>query len=247
MTAALLCATPLAACDEHRGTTSPAYVAGIVVVVEPEAALAAERSGVDLNDTVDRALRRVQQRIDVPDTVISVLDRPGRVDPETGTGGFTDPVTAEVFVYVDASRSDFAAVVEEWVAPMVAHELHHAARIENGPGYGFSLERALVTEGLADAFSVETFGHPPPPWTDALAPRSLCRWWRRALHRDVYDHDEWFFGTGRIPRAAGYSIGWVLVRRYLRAHPSETAAGLVSAPAHKVLAGVRLCGVAAEQ
>ena len=241
MAATLLCATVLAACDERRPVPPP-EAPRVRVVVEEAAARAAERAGVDLEAIVDAAVDRVGRHLDLPETVISVLVRPGSVIPETGIGGFTDPSTGEVFVYVDPRRRDFASAVDDWLALTIAHELHHATRVAGGPGYGYSLQMTIVSEGLADVLSLETFPHRPPPWTRALGHRALCLWWRRALRRDLYDHDVWFYGAGRVPRWAGYSIGYALVRSYLRAHPSETAAELVSAPVHQIVTGALLCG-----
>jgi uncharacterized protein YjaZ len=218
----------------------------VPVVVETEAARAARRAGIDLDGLAESAVDHVSRRIALPETVVSILARPGRVVPETGVGGFADPVSGEVFVYVDPGRERLNRVLAKWVEPAIAHELHHAARILDGPGYGRSVVEAIVTEGLADVFALDTYGR-RAPWTRALGVRSVCRWWARARERSRsrgdYDHSAWFFGTGRaLPRWAGYTIGYVLVRRYLSSHPSRTAADLVVTPAPRIVAGARLCG-----
>lgn len=242
----ILCAALLAACDERRPPPPREEVPRVPVVVEPEAARAAHRSGVDLEGLAERAVERAGRRMPLPQTVVSILVRPGQVPPGDGIRGFTDPLTGEVFVYVDPGHRGLGRVPARRIEALVAHELHHSTRILSGRGYGSSLVEAIVTEGLADVFALETFRGRPPPWTRALGPRSLCRWWARARElsrsRGTYDHAAWFFGAGEIPRSAGYTIGYALVRRYLRAHPSSTAADLVATPASRIVAGARLCG-----
>ena len=243
----LLCAALLAACDERRPAPPPEETSRVTVVVEKEAARAARRAGIDLEDVAETAVERVGRRIALPETVVTILVSRGRRVAATGVGGFADPVSGEVSVFIDPGRPRLGRVLARGVEPTVAHELHHATRILDGPGFGNSVVEAIVTEGLADVFALETFGRPPPPWTRALGPRAICRWWARAQSRSrsrgTYDHSAWFFGTGRaLPNWAGYTIGYAVVRQYLRSHPSKTAADLVATPADRIVAGARLCG-----
>jgi uncharacterized protein YjaZ len=97
----------------------------------------------------------------------------------------------------------------------VAHELNHSKRILDGPGYGTTLGEAIVTEGLADNFSIVAYPETPPiPWTNALQPDELDR-----------------LGADDLPRWAGYTIGATWVRDFLTAHPEvdATAATLLTA------------------
>jgi Predicted Zn-dependent protease (DUF2268) len=102
---------------------------------------------------------------------------------------------------------------------VLAHELHHAKR-EREPGYGSSLGEALVSEGLAQCYE-EQVGCPTPSY--ALAVRGpvlakLARLARTELDSTSYDHSKWFFGSKTdttFPLSGGYSLGYVLVRRWL--------------------------------
>ncbi|WP_073128506.1 DUF2268 domain-containing putative Zn-dependent protease [Palleronia salina] len=46
-----------------------------------------------------------------------------------------------------------------------------------------------------------------------------------------YDHADWFFGTE--PAWRGYTLGYSLVREFLREYPYETPATLVYAEANR--------------
>ncbi len=140
------------------------------------------------------------------------------LDP--GARGFEDHLTSGVF-----DRT-------------LAHELHHAMRWRTS-GYGLSLGDALVSEGLADVFSEMVSGISAPPWTSALTENDLSLVLDRAedeINSFHYDHATWFFGTGDLPRWAGYSIGYRLVRLFTQENPDISANGLVDAPSALFLA-----------
>lgn len=79
----------------------------------------------------------------------------------------------------------------------------------------------MVTEGLADHFSVQVFPGPAPPWSNSLSEAEfagllphLAREWASPM----YDYYAWFFGYGsapRFPRWTGYCLGYRIVEHYL--------------------------------
>ncbi|MBL8789964.1 MAG: hypothetical protein JNM45_05655 [Rhizobiales bacterium] len=120
----------------------------------------------------------------------------------------------------------------------LAHELHHSMRW-NSCGYGMRLGEALVSEGLADIFSELVSGTETPAWSNALEtdewPMLLERA-EREIDSESYDHGEWFFGTGELPRWAGYTLGYHLACHYAHKNPKAVATGLVDVPAEAVVA-----------
>ncbi len=139
------------------------------------------------------------------------------------------PEPGIVYLTVDPHSSDLS---EESLTRMFAHELHHAARWD-GPGYGRTLGEALVSEGLAGHFALEVCGGDPEPW-ERLDSSVLHAFFERAAEQwsqPWYDHNAWFFGTAEIPLWCGYSLGFALVKAYLREHPQQSAASLMQADA----------------
>ncbi len=117
--------------------------------------------------------------------------------------------------------------------PLLAHEMHHVARIRS-VGYGTNLLEAMVSEGLADQFAIEVAGIDPPMWSMALSEEELEVWSARAKeewYNTAYSHDAWFFGGGSIPRWAGYSIGFAMTGDFLSANPERKPSQLFSQPA----------------
>ncbi len=182
-------------------------------------------------DHIRRIIREVMLVIDAnmptDDLTIIVRDSPENTIPEIGLGGF-NPDPNRVIISLNPAFPDFGAVLESELAFQVAHEVHHARR-RRATGYGSTLLEALVSEGLADHFAMEVTGKPAPLWSAALEGEELEYWLGRAeaeWDAGSYDHQTWFFGSGEIPRWAGYTIGFHLIELYLSDHPGVSASGL---------------------
>ena len=170
---------------------------------------------------------------------VVIRDAPARVVPEVGVGGF-NPDAHTIFVNLDPGHQLFDSALDQSLVRTIAHELHHLAR-RRGPGYGRTLHAALVSEGLAVHFSVETTGGGGlPAWATALTEAEIEVIAERASRNYLspnYDHRAWFYGSSsnELPRWAGYALGFRLVGRYLAATPDASAASLVHAPAELIV------------
>lgn len=156
-----------------------------------------------------------------------------RTIPGWGVGGYTVS-PSDIELVFDPRAGGIADVARESLPIVVAHEVHHTARIL-AVGYATTLLETLVFEGMADAFAVELLGHEPPPWASALSDAELDRWQRAAepLYDDMgFSFEQWFFGFGEQPRWTGYSLGFELIQRYLASNPGRTAASLIREPAN---------------
>ena len=164
---------------------------------------------------------------------IYVRNAPGNAIPEIGLGGY-NPNENEVIISFNPQFSDLEASISNHLGPTVAHELHHAKR-RREIGYGSSLLEAMISEGLADCFAVEVYDIAPPIWSVYLTPAEIDDLIVTASptwQQNGYNHSEWFFGTtSEIPRWAGYSIGFKLVKDYLDQDVNRSASGLVGHPA----------------
>jgi uncharacterized protein YjaZ len=116
----------------------------------------------------------------------------------------------------------------------MAHELHHAKRILQGPGFGTTLADALVAEGSAEAFVRELYPDAPAiPWVRPLSRAEAERVWDEAQldqhqRTDAAMRDAWFFGGKSLPRWAGYRLGYAIARAYLARYPTVTAADMAT-------------------
>ncbi|WMY72472.1 DUF2268 domain-containing putative Zn-dependent protease [Buttiauxella selenatireducens] len=185
-----------------------------------------------LNTCLTEAYTRANMLMKLPSLDI-IVKAGSHVIPEKGHLGYS-PEPGVVYITVDPENSAFCSNYNESLERMFAHELHHAARWA-GPGYGFSLGEAIVSEGLAGHFALELYGGEPEPWERLNAEEvqyvglRLYENWDRT----DYDHNAWFFGTGNLPRWLGYTAGFKLVSSYLQANPNQRASMLVSANAEE--------------
>lgn len=201
------------------------------VVVSDAAASVSREAGVDLEPLVAESARRVFELLPHRGRVrIKVALSASRSIPEIGVGGFTNPATGDVSVWIDSEPpGGLKQALETWVPATLAHEVHHSSRIRTGPGYGITLAEALVTEGLADHFVAEAFpGTPAQPWDNALSADQETELWRKAQSMlDVpygYKHQAWFFGGDDLPRWAGYTLGYRIADAYLGDDRSASSA-----------------------
>ncbi|AOF90121.1 DUF2268 domain-containing putative Zn-dependent protease [Sinorhizobium sp. RAC02] len=169
------------------------------------------------------------------DVIIQYL--PDETIPELGFGGSCFR-RGLVTISLDPEASGFEDGLARGIfRRTLAHELHHAMRWD-ACGYGLSLGEAFVSEGFADVFSCTVTGVSVPPWANT----SIYADWAAVLdqaerERDShdYDHAAWFFGTGELPRWAGYTIGYHLARLYGQANPEAAARGMIDTSAAAVL------------
>ena len=106
-------------------------------------------------------------------------------------------------------------------------------------GYGKTLGEALISEGLADHFSMDVFDAPVPQWCKALNEDDIQKYIERASSQFInedYNHSAWFFGDNKeLQKWTGYSLGYFIAEKYLKNYPSMTAAKLVDVPAKAIL------------
>lgn len=182
---------------------------------------------------VDSTVRLVRGELAVTGVAVSVgADRQFAI-PEIGIGG-NAPEEDVAYINIDMTMPGIVDSLGRHLPLIVAHELHHTMRHRSADGYGNTLARAMVSEGLADHFAVEVTGHEPPPWSVALSDSEAAAWLAVAQNtwlQPGYDHDVWFFGVDSVPRWAGYSIGWRLVADYQVANGGVRAGALWDAPA----------------
>lgn len=190
---------------------------------------------------VEVARQAIADMLHLPPLDILVQRRASEVIPETGTGGRA--YRSSLFALtLDPDNPNFERSLKEGnLHRTVAHEAHHCLRMA-GPGYGWTLGEALVSEGLAGHFVSHLFGTPPEPWECAVDDEAIKAHLpdATALAANGHDHFAWFFGAGgRYPRWLGYTLGYRIVGDWLKARPVVGAAAWANVAASEVLAEAR--------
>ncbi|AKA35140.1 DUF2268 domain-containing putative Zn-dependent protease [Flagellimonas lutaonensis] len=198
----------------------------ICLVFDNDPALAQHKPLIQ--ELISEAFGQINAKMPIDNLTIEIVANAQQTIPEIGIGGF-NPSTEKIIIYINPNFANLVASMEKELGPQLAHEIHHAKR-RRSVGYGNTLLQAMVSEGLADHFSIEVFGIDPPLWSIALEEAELQQWIATASetwNESGYNHSTWFFGTtSEVPRWAGYSIGFELVKKYLEANPTERPSNL---------------------
>ncbi len=140
------------------------------------------------------------------------------VIPETGIVGSAVGRTG-IDIKIDFDRIDVKRIIERGMPSTIFHEAAHIVR-ENSVGYGTTLLDALVSEGIACFVEKTTVSH-TIPYIKKI--KDEDKFWKRVAKESMsttYDHAEWFFGSGKLPRWIGYRLGYVLVERFMKRSPT---------------------------
>lgn len=139
--------------------------------------------------------------------------------PEDGVGGRTKTSDFIEFA-IDEEKA-----TENLISEMVAHELCHAARWDKNDEWINSLFDGVISEGIATYLEAEFVKDRTEKtvFIKTILERSdeenekILDKLRSQLDLNYYDYDTIFFnGNNELPRWAGYSLGYYLVRKYLK-------------------------------
>ena len=192
------------------------------------------------------AYEAIAQLLPPPRLDILIQGLPGETLPELGLVGRAYRSTM-FSMTLDPDNPNFLTSLRSGALRRhMVHEVHHCLRMA-GPGYGWTLGEAMVSEGLAGQFVRQVLGSEPEQWERALAPQELLSAPvdRQLLESTYYDHSEWFFGTGARPRWLGYTLGYQMVEAWLAKQGEVDAATWVNVPAQDILANAAKAGLVA--
>ena len=139
--------------------------------------------------------------------------------PEDGVGGHTR--TSD---FIEFAINEEKAT-ENLISEMVAHELCHAARWGKNDEWINSLFDGVINEGIATYFEAEFVKDRTEKtvFIKTILERGdeenekILEKLRSQLDSNYYDYDTIFFnGSNELPRWSGYSLGYYLVRKYLK-------------------------------
>lgn len=152
------------------------------------------------------------------DIDVLVTNRIPMIIPENGAGGFT--FSAD-FIRINI---DDKKATKNLISENVVHELCHAARWGKNDEWIKSLFDCLIFEGLACVLEVEFVKDKTEKslFIKTILERTddenkkILDLLQDKLYSNKYNYDEIFFnGNDKLPRWAGYSVGYYLVKKYL--------------------------------
>lgn len=203
--------------------------------LEASGSLADLRS--DLTGEFDAAYKTISRLIPPPRLDVLIQRLPGETIPEMGLVGRAYRSSMFTMTIDPDNPNLLPSLRTGTLHRQIVHEVHHCLRMA-GPGYGWTLGEALVSEGLAGQFVRHLLGNDPEPWECAVTGADLLRSPvdLKTLESKHYNHSEWFFGFGAHPKWLGYTLGYQMVGRWLASVGEIDAATWINVPAHDIVA-----------
>jgi uncharacterized protein YjaZ len=181
-----------------------------------------------LSSGIISALRKSAKLLPGPNTTVCVL----AADPDSvyvrtdlhGLAGYTFGA-GKILLQV-APVGDW----KQWLPYTVAHEYHHSTWTwQHDKTVGdWTLLHSIIFEGKADAFAHSIFPRQTAPWVSTLTPCQEAAVWPRMKTElattDYRVNAKFLFGREDVPKLAGYTIGFHIVSRYLKNHPTARIA-----------------------
>ena len=139
--------------------------------------------------------------------------------PEDGVGGRTR--TSD---FIEFAINEEKAT-ENLISEMITHELCHAARWGKNDEWANSLFDNIISEGIATYIEAEFVKNRKEKtvFIKTILERTdkenqkIFEILRSQLDSNYYDYNTIFFnGDGDLPRWSGYSLGYYLVKKYLK-------------------------------
>jgi len=178
----------------------------------------------EIKRVTTETLKKINNLVKVPECAFVFLDLPYRCIKGFGSGGETLTKNL-VLIPLDPLFPKFREqTIKKEIPITVAHEFVHLIRggkYDYGPA---TLLDNIIDEGLGDNFSEETCGQNKEltPWAYALSERKIQFYLNKAKKyfnsKDYNLRIAWLFGNKKlkIPKWTGYSLGFYLVKEYLK-------------------------------
>lgn len=179
----------------------------------------------DQTETIEKAVRVAEQyvfpklKIDWDIDLLVTNRLYDIIIPEDGVGG-----RARTSDFIELAMDEEKAT-ENLISEMVTHELCHAARWGKNDEWINSLFDGVISEGIATYFETEFVKDRTEKtvFIKTILKRSneenekILEKLRSQLDSNYYDYDTIFFnGSNELPRRSGYSLGYYLVKKYLK-------------------------------
>lgn len=164
----------------------------------------------------NETLKRLDIKYDV--NVLITNRAPRMIIKEDGIGGFTYAPDF-IFLAIDEKK-----VKEEFIFEMLSHELCHAKRLSVRSEYPKTLLEAIINEGLATFYESQIVkdNERKQFFIKSIEQRtkeenmSILKYCYPYLNDKKYDDNIFFFrGNKEMPRWAGYSLGYEIIKDFI--------------------------------
>ena len=138
-----------------------------------------------------------------------------------GVNGFA-PYANTIYLFISTKKFSPQSLIET-----IAREFNHAVLFHyRNSSEEMTLLEALIFEGLAENFREDVVGGKTASWSKALNMNQCQKalfGLKGSLHSKGYNlyHDV-FFGSKKYKKWTGYSIGYNLIKSFIKEHPEKS-------------------------
>jgi len=169
-----------------------------------------------LNKTIKKHVLIAGKIFNIPYITITIYPKPSWTIPETGESGYTfSEDWIRISINPKSQKFSLKNIIEKHIPATIYHEMNHVARWRS-VGYGTNLLEVIISEGLACVFEKEQWAI--TPWA-IHSKKEIVEFLKIITKRDknkdnMYNHAEWFYGKGNLPRWIGYKIGTYIIESF---------------------------------
>lgn len=198
----------------------------------------------EIKNTINKALNQIKKEISLHniDILIRESENPKQLKDLNGVGAYC-PSANFVQISLDITHPFFCKFPSDAIKKPLIHELHHAVR----RNYGINIDKSTFlecvwSEGLADYFVYLLTGD-LSKWIIKLNSSTKLYLLRR-LNKEknkemtLVDYEKWFIAGSKkekIPKWAGYSLSFELVKVFLERNKNITIGQLTKLPAGRYI------------
>ena len=182
----------------------------------------------EINKILTIIYKKAKTELDFKNNIIikvNVAKNPEKLKELGGIGAYC-PDKFLIEINLDLTHPDLKKSLFNLLERSVLHEFHHLARRQAGIDIGnTSLKECIISEGMADYFFFE-ITKKIPVWARPLPANERIRLLKKIkLEWDKKTTDEnycfWFLNGDqkkKIPKWAGYKIGFYLIKDFIKKH-----------------------------
>lgn len=147
------------------------------------------------------------------------------VIPELGISGKYEKDKNLISIFIDSKHENIRGNFNIEILKTFAHEYVHAYREQVIPWENGTLLDCLISEGLSQSIELELTSE-TPIYAQALSEQAIIS--LLSIHSDIlkstsFDYKSWFFGSEKIEKWTGYSVGFWLVQKYLKKYKKKAS------------------------
>lgn len=120
-----------------------------------------------------------------------------------------------IFIGINLLNNNWKNNFEKTLVHELAHALSPFYDMEN-----MSIGEGIVFDGIAENFKEKFVDKEKSPWVESVSKEDSIKIFNdiksKLGSRDVNLYSQIFFGTGKYPLWAGYSIGYYLIKNYIK-------------------------------